>query len=263
MFRILVLGIILSAFLGGIIFLNPPPQAASAKPLSNQEVNREAILAATLQIIIETRLKTEAHPEGEQAIGIGLGTLVRSGGETLILTHNHWGEVLQSTSLVEFRDAGNNLLMRTLGAELLNLLRYEDEGTLILVAPSALLEVLLAAKAGSAGTVDQVPDGAVVQVAFRQPGNQEMVTIQEAVVERSCLCSRVRGFRLRSLSGQPLQKGDSGGGVWYEGKLVGNNWISVTADTPEEINAAGAVLQVGEITYTDISYTAGIPVGQP
>jgi hypothetical protein len=33
-------------------------------------------------------------------------------------------------------------------------------------------------------------------------------------------------FRLQSLDGTVLLPGDSGGGVWLDGKLVGNMWLS-------------------------------------
>jgi len=51
--------------------------------------------------------------------------------------------------------------------------------------------------------------------------------------------------------------------VFLNGALVANNWVSVTADTPEEIAGAGALLQVGDIIYTDQSYAASLPAGQP
>ena len=31
---------------------------------------------------------------------------------------------------------------------------------------------------------------------------------------------------LITLDGQPIMKGDSGGGVWFEGRLIGNLWAS-------------------------------------
>ena len=257
MFRKLAGLIILGAVIGSLIWKVAPAGGASAKTIADLDTHRGEILAASLQLSMQVLL------DGEPAIGSGLGTLIQSNGETLIVTHNHWGAVLQDTSLIEFRDAHNHLLVRTMGIEFNQLVRYQDQGTLILAAPAALLEQIPASAPLDTVPADQLPNGAIVQIAYRQPGQRETVTLQEAVIEQKCMCSGIPGLRLRSLDGQPLQKGDSGGGVFLNGALVANNWVSVTADTPEEIAAAGALLQVGEITYTDLSYAASLPIGQP
>ncbi|MFN2195215.1 MAG: hypothetical protein ACK2UW_03730 [Anaerolineales bacterium] len=257
MFKILAGLTILAAVLGGLILKAAPVEEASAKTSAESDVYDSEILAASLQISMQALL------EGEPVIANGLGTLIQGQDETLIVTHNHWGAVLQDTSMIEFRDAHNTLLVRTMGIEFNQLVRYQDQGTLILAAPAALLEKVPASAPLAAVNVDQLPEGTVVQVAYRQPGQRVTITLQAAEVEQQCLCSGIPGLHLRSLDGQPLQKGDSGGGVFLNGALVANNWVSVTADTPEEIAGAGALLQVGDIIYTDQSYAASLPAGQP
>lgn len=255
MFRIAAGLIIFVALIGGLLLQAGSAQAeeTSIQPIRNSETRPERLLGATVQISMQ------AQVDGQPQIGNGLGSLVHVQGEIVIVTHNHWGAVLQNTSLIELRDARSNLLMRTMGLEFSALIRYQDKGTLVLAAPPALLEKMDPAAALPAGPAAQVPQGAIVQIVYRQPGQRDRVALQQAVVEEICNCSGLPGLQLRSLDGQPLQKGDSGGGVYLQGRLVANNWISVTADTAEEIAQAGALLQVGEYTYTDISYAASLP----
>lgn len=255
MFRLLAGLIIIAAIIGGLILFNAPAEGASPQPIAELGTQREQLLGATLQIRMQVRI------EGEDVVGNGLGTLVRSQGEVLIVTHNHWDEVLQDTSMVEFSDARNNLLVRTMGVEFIRLVRYQDKGTLALAAPQALLAEISPSAPLKALPASQVPKNAIVHIAYRQPGQREIVTLQQAVVEQICDCSGIPGLQLRSLDGQPLQKGDSGGGVFLNGALVANNWISATAQTEEEINSAGALLEVERLVYTDISYAASLPAG--
>jgi hypothetical protein len=256
MFRILAGLIIFVALIGGLLLQVSATQAqeADTQPVAILAVQSEQLLAATLQISVQARIA------GEDSVGYGLGTLVRSQGKILILTHNHWGPVLDDLSLIEFRDARGNLLIRTMGREINNLIRYQDEGTLVLAAPPALLDKIDPAAALTAGLATRAQKNAVVQIAYRLPDQRDRVALQEAVVELNGQCpGEIACLKLRSLDGQPLQKGDSGGGVFLNGALVANNWISVTADTPQEIADAGALLQVGEHLFTDMSYAASLP----
>jgi hypothetical protein len=66
-------------------------------------------------------------------------------------------------------------------------------------------------------------------------------------------------FKLRSLSGQPLKQGDSGGGVWFRGQLVGNTWATLlTSSGAEKTTAIGSEVE-SRPAYTDISIAAMLP----
>ena len=66
-------------------------------------------------------------------------------------------------------------------------------------------------------------------------------------------------FILRSLDGQPIVQGDSGGGVWWNGRLIGNTWATEMITGWRlghwSINASD--------TPTDISFTAQFPQLSP
>jgi cell wall-associated NlpC family hydrolase len=61
-------------------------------------------------------------------------------------------------------------------------------------------------------------------------------------------------YKLRSLDGQAIQPGDSGGGVWHEGVLVGNNWM-VEAISDGNLESTGITVESTRV-YTDVSYAA-------
>jgi hypothetical protein len=69
------------------------------------------------------------------AKGKGLGSLVQDGEKTLLVTHNHWGEILQERADVKFYDAHGQLVKTMSGSEFISLMCYLDGGTLILSSP--------------------------------------------------------------------------------------------------------------------------------
>jgi len=65
-------------------------------------------------------------------------------------------------------------------------------------------------------------------------------------------------FVLRSLDGLPIVSGDSGGGIWQDGRLVGNMWATVTK--PSATNALGSSAQnLAAPQATEFSYAALLP----
>jgi hypothetical protein len=100
--------------------------------------------------------------------------------------------------------------------------------------------------------------GEVVFVAHRENPKREKITILPATVEEIKDKQGVPIYQLRSLDGQVIQPGDSGGGIWHDGGLVGNNWVVLMKLAVESQAPAGA----GEdgLVYTDRSYAARIPV---
>jgi hypothetical protein len=88
-----------------------------------------------------------------------------------------------------------------------------------------------------------------VQIAHRQPGKRDKVEMMAAKVEAVIEYKGLPAYQLRSLDGQPVLVGDSGGGMWFEGELVGNLWATLT------VPQTGSQEQV----VTDTSYAAIYP----
>jgi len=76
------------------------------------------------------------------------------------------------------------------------------------------------------------------------------------------LYNSLPAYRLRSLDGQPVIPGDSGGGIWYKGTLIGNNWVTLMETSGSGVETSG---NSGEenINYTDLSYAAIFPLVIP
>jgi hypothetical protein len=235
-----------AAILGAVILssaiVSKPVQAKSVEA-GSQENNEKQILAASVQISMTLRI------DGQVNTAFGLGTLVENDGQVWIVTHNHWKDLLDDLCLVEFRDARNELLLRMFGFEFKALIARADAGTLILQAPEGLLAKGGRLEAAQIGEQDQVKAGDEVQIAHRQPGKRDKVEMIAAKVEAVIEYKGLPAYQLRSLDGQPVLVGDSGGGMWFEGELVGNLWATLT------------VPQTGsqEPVVTDTSYAAIYP----
>jgi hypothetical protein len=66
--------------------------------------------------------------------------------------------------------------------------------------------------------------GDLVLVAHQNPVQTECVSFIEARIERFQMGQGLPAFTMRSTSDQHIIRGDSGGGIWFNGYLVGNNW---------------------------------------
>jgi hypothetical protein len=203
-------------------------QAHDKQYISEPNLNwgdQAKILSATLQI----EISVPADTSGEWlVIADGLGSLVWDGEKTLLITHNHWGEILQEKSVVAFYDAQGRMVKTMFGSEFISRIYYQDAGSLILRSP---LEGVEQAQALIAGDHLQVQAGDVVLVAQREGQERKEATLVEAEVESVTTIQGVPVFRLKGLEGRPVQRGDSGGGVWHEGSLVGNLWYTVMTDS--------------------------------
>ncbi|MBN1147776.1 MAG: hypothetical protein JXA78_11015 [Anaerolineales bacterium] len=84
--------------------------------------------------------EAQQHIAGDVSycMGHGLGTLVMTDQGALIVTHDHWGEVLESADVVEFRDASGRPLQTITGIEFRMSVLYRDAGTMVLVAPAGV-----------------------------------------------------------------------------------------------------------------------------
>jgi len=185
-----------------------------------------------------------------EVLETGLGTLVAIDGGNYLVTHNHWGMVLQELTKIELYDSNHRLLKLMFGYEFINLICYQDEGTLILKSPPELVNRLTPAAAGNPGDIQT---GEIVRISYRQAPSRDKAGVLEARVEEVFERGGVPAYRLHCLNGGFIQRGDSGGGIWHDGKYVGNMWITIVA-VPAVDNPAGS-----ESQPTDTSYAALYP----
>jgi hypothetical protein len=170
--------------------------------------------------------EAQQHIDGEVSyyMGHGLGTLVATDQGVLIVTHDHWGDVLEIADVVEFRDASGRPLQTITGLEFRMSVLYRDSGTMVIVAPAGIN--LAPAKLGDSR---QVPLERKVLITRQNPDGSGGVQVIEAEVKSAEIFEGRNAWMLDTLNGDALVRGDSGGGVWLEGKLVGNLWARCRA----------------------------------
>lgn len=182
------------------------------------------ILAGTVQIELFENGRIEGSTR-QTRTSRGFGTVVQHQGRRFILTHNHWSIPAADLNRVEIRNGTGQTLLILDGGAFYNLIRYQDGGTLLLDAPPELAG-LNAAELGSGADV-QV--GSTVWLATYDIAAGQGLKIETAWV-REVDGTAIPG-RL-TLQGQETAviSGDSGGGVWANGKLVANLWTIQVAE---------------------------------
>jgi len=243
-------------------------------PVLMERIREQQILATTMTITIivpELDQRTTADDEvlpipndeyrpiaqsNSYIVADGLGALVTHGEERLIITHDHWSLLDRELGAVQFRDATGELLLEVRLIDFKNLIRYRDGGTMVVEAPENLLlpgeGILSWLPALGLTDLDKSEDlspGSIVLVAQRQRGDSVGVAVVRAEIERSDQRLGHPVYRLRSLSGQPIVGGDSGGSVWHEGELVANMWTAIMMEN----------ISTGALRPTDASIVAIFP----
>jgi hypothetical protein len=260
-----IFGIVLMFFTGtGVTFF----------PVLMERIREQQILATTMTITIivpELGQRTTADDEvlpipndeyrpiarpNSYIVAEGLGALVTQGEERLIITHDHWSLLDSDLGAVQFGNATGELLLEVELIEFKNLIRYRDGGTMVIEAPEDLLlpGVGVLSWLPALGLTDpdksvDLSPGSIVLVAQRQRGDSVGVVIVRAEIERSGQRVGHPVYRLRSLSGQPIVGGDSGGSVWHEGELVANMWTAIMMEN----------ISTGALRPTDVSIVAVFP----
>lgn len=153
----------------------------------------------------------------------GLGTLVKYGRSQFILTHGHWPIASPQLIAVELRNSSGERLQLFDADAFLNLLHYHDRGTMIVQVSQELVGV----KPAILGNISDVATGATVWLTAYDPGAISTVRVVRAHVEAVDLKAVPGRLRLRGPHTAGVALGDSGGGVWLDGKLVGNLWSIV------------------------------------
>jgi len=208
------------AVVGFVLWPADKEQAVAATDVRETAVmDREAqVLASTIQIEMFDEEWAEGSLE-QIRTSRGLGTVVQNGEQRFILTHNHWSIPRSKLSRVEFRNAVGDRLLMLDGAAFYALVYYVDEGTMLLNAPAGLDGVT----AAGLGDGSLLSVGSTVWLATYADENGQGIKIETA---------EVKGVDGLAVPGRLILQGrktavifgDSGGGVWVDGKVVGNLW---------------------------------------
>jgi hypothetical protein len=230
------------------------------QPASNRDTEIvKALMKVTIQIKMYTALPGKrptkvkwGNKDGSYLLTSGLGSMVAWQGRNVILTHNHWGEALEEADYVDILDSDGMLLCELGKDALLSLVLYSDPGTLVLYNPKGPW-----LPSGNVAENENVENGDIVMIAHQDKANPGKVNIMQAKVvnQRGKDGSIILGVAAENGTIIP---GDSGGGIWLDGKLVGNTWAieknrdqagsleiglvaglpSISIEIPEEANQA-------------------------
>lgn len=197
----------------------------------------------------------------------GLSTVVVIDGENVLVTHDHWGGVLDNLAYARIWTRDNELLLELSAEGFRDLIQYRDGGTLILSTPEGLIPDQLPTLNNPAALPAIVPAaleeskvleiGDSVRVVVRQPESPHRVEIVDAVVETVETEYGLPSLTLRRLNGKEIEPGDSGGGIWLNGKLVGNLWYRVK-NRVQSTDENGSVTE--SLRLTDLAIAATYPL---
>lgn len=161
--------------------------------------------------------RTIAKPEN-YVLAEGLGTVVISNGRYFLITHDHWSQLEADLGKVQFRSAEGSLLLEMDLYRFKQLILSRNDGAMVLTAPAALQNLAISAE--KSGTTD---DGEIL-LAHRQNGQVFLspVELKEAGLKE--------GLDVWRLEGQTVVSGDSGGGVWQNGRMAATMWTTVMTE---------------------------------
>ncbi len=243
-----------------VILLSTACSSPFPEGVYGQENPDEKIAAQILGATVQINIINPTQVETEKVIGYSLGSLIQMGDEAVLVTHNHYKDTLQDQTEIEIRDAENGLIVRMSGSQFKNRIVYQDAGTLILQAPAELKD--FQKKGASLRSGGPVKPGEVVYLAHRRPDDWTKLGVRMAVVEAVSVHAGLPTYQLRSLDGRPIVEGESGGGVWQHGQLVGNLWYAIMIRTitmdGESSSVTGSPAQPVMET-TDLGFAAIYP----
>ena len=200
---------------------------------------------------------TPVGGEGEYVMAQGLGTLIQNGQEIQIITHNHWGDLLKTAEFVCFHDAYGRLLLVINGAMFRIGICTQDAGTLLMKAPAELSVAGERLTFAHLGSSYDVKEGDKVLLVLQELGYTGKVTLMEGVVDSNSIYKQLPVFKVQSLDKQSIISGDSGGGVWFAGKLIGNTWGRETIQQPQGWKYVNWLIPTHSIK--EVGYVAKLP----
>ena len=234
---ILMLLIIIIAITILIVFANENVSANPSLVVPPSPEMQRNIMAATFQLRV---FNTDGTFYEE-----GIATLVRHQGQRLLLTHNHWS-FLASCSTVEFLNAISQPLMSLKCSALKYLIVFSNSGTLVLKAPESL-----GGTPTLFGSTQDLSPGQPVLIVHQNSTDRSQVRMIPGQILSEDTFDQFPVLKL-DVSADELIKGDSGGGVWIDDKLVANLW----ANTYERKNGLTFLWD-----FQEIPIAAKIPLG--
>lgn len=224
-FLVLAVVMILGSFaVSNVRRLDSPQLEQTLLRAATGDTEAAAILRATVRIRLvapyldergnRVLMHDNGRPMGLDAINHGLGTLVAVGGRTLIVTHDHYSEIDTAVADAIVTDYSGREVALPIG-EFRKLIRYRNNGVMVLEAPAGL------PPGAPLGDGTTVMPGSTVQIVHRQPETRAL-SVVEAVVETWIDYQGIPSYRLRNVNGEVVAPGNSGGGVWAGGRLVGD-----------------------------------------
>ena len=210
-------------------------KAAGELPTAVAYTTRQVTLQITM-IHIQWYEKTAINSDGiQQTVALssvrnidkGLGTLLSYQDATLLISHDHWSHLTSTVvpDIVQFHDADGRFFLEIPGDTFSQLILFRDGGTLILRAPQTLMAQ--PPDAAAIGHVASLKPGDIVFVAHRQANQSDKVMLIATEVLAIEFRNTLPLLSLRNLNGQAIEPGDSGGGVWLNGRFIGNLWLTV------------------------------------
>ncbi|MEM7117723.1 MAG: hypothetical protein AAF614_35155 [Chloroflexota bacterium] len=219
--------------------------------LATVQAETNEVVAVPRAMAQATVQMTMIQVQGEtRTTARGIGTLMQVDNNLLLVTHDHWPQLQtpMGPDIVFFYDVNGKLLGELNGRSFFQHLLFKDSGTLLLRPPDFVLAQSLPVQMGD--LVDlQVGD--TVTVMRRQPSNDNQLVSLAMVVTAVDATIGIPILTLRSLDGSSIEPGDSGGGVWLNGRLVGNMWMTIRAESNNWLS--GTVIK-----STDQSQAAGL-----
>jgi hypothetical protein len=197
-------------------FTTPPMLTDPIEP----EIAKD-ILNNTVQIRMFAPLPSNGQTDNQTFVmAQGLGSLALWQGKNIIVTHNHWGAMLEDAEYAQILDTQGRMLLKLGIVELKALILYRDPGTMILAAP-------VGHPAGS--TLDEqisMQTGDVVTLVHQAADDPNRINLLQAKVVYSKNYKGQLVYKLAIADDGKIIPGDSGGGIWLDGKLMGNMWAS-------------------------------------
>ena len=200
----------------------PPPQPVPTPPPPSPPVADIVLLAQSIHVLVFDAINPCPPLDTPVIPGFGeggLGTIIDNG--NTVLTHNHFSHaLLQNADFVEFTDYwGNSTRIEMNDIDR----RFPDNpGTQLLVLPG---QVNLDGRSATLGDPDTLSPGDWAQVVYQDTTGQMRVRMSR--VQRLGKYQNEPIVIFNNHSDNPteiLNRGDSGGGVFKEGRLVANNW---------------------------------------
>ena len=240
-------------------------EQAAGIALANEAEIDQAISRQILEATIKIRMISPAESGNSQfagdtadssqdgnLFGSSLGTLAKIGGETVIVTHDHWSLLSDPQTVILISRAADGMNLVIGRNEFMDLIRYRDGGTMIVDAPAHLISGSTLAPELTAESEPGARPGDIMYVVRRQLELNDALTVEPMVLKSIDKSEVPSSITLQSINGIVVGPGNSGGGVWHDGQLIANIWSAVLV--------LGSGSEAGDYLPTNLSQAALLPV---